>query len=96
MRGRGPGAQPHLYANAAAQLARTVYGVPHVVTTHSLEPLRPWKEEQLGGGYRLPQLLRAAFEMDPATQLVLCCGQPDTPRSRRRRPHWSTSCSGSE
>ncbi|GAA3408327.1 hypothetical protein GCM10018952_05080 [Streptosporangium vulgare] len=30
-----------------------LYGTPHVVTTHSLEPLRPWKAEQLGGGYTL-------------------------------------------
>jgi starch synthase len=30
-----------------------MYGIPHVATVHSLEPLRPWKEEQLGGGYRL-------------------------------------------
>ncbi|MFC8367323.1 glycogen synthase [Streptomyces sp. NPDC057238] len=150
------------YANGAGHLARTLYGVPHVVTTHSLEPLRPWKAEQLGGGYALssmvertalrhadaviavseamrgdvlrvhpdidpdrvhvvhngidtavhrpdhdtaalrrhgidperpivlfvgrvtrqkglPQLLRAAFEMDPEAQLVLCCGRPDTP-----------------
>ncbi|MFF2201225.1 glycogen synthase [Streptomyces sp. NPDC058145] len=150
------------YANAAGHLARTLYGIPHVVTTHSLEPLRPWKAEQLGGGYRLsslvertavtsadavvavshamredvlrvypdidpervhvvhngidtevhrpdtgtaalerhgvdpdrptvlfvgrvtrqkglPHLLRAAFELDPTAQLVLCCGQPDTP-----------------
>jgi alpha-maltose-1-phosphate synthase len=150
------------YANSAGRLARTLYGIPHVVTTHSLEPLRPWKAEQLGGGYRLsslvertavtsadaviavshgmredvlrvypevdpervhvvhngidtdahrpdpgtaalerhgidpdrplvlfvgrvtrqkglPHLLRAAFELDPAAQLVLCCGQPDTP-----------------
>jgi starch synthase len=150
------------YANAAGQLAKTLYGIPHVVTTHSLEPLRPWKAEQLGGGYALssmveraalegadaviavshamredvlrvypgvdpdrvrvvhngidtvahgpdagtdalirhgvdpdrpivlfvgrvtrqkglPQLLRAAFEIDPRAQLVLCCGQPDTP-----------------
>ncbi|QGV78568.1 glycogen synthase [Streptomyces ficellus] len=150
------------YANAAGHLAKTVHGVPHVVTMHSLEPLRPWKAEQLGGGYALssmvertaveaadavvavshgmrddilrvypdvdparvhvvhngidttvqrpdhrvaalerygvdptrpivlfvgrvtrqkglPQLLRAAFELDPAAQLVLCCGQPDTP-----------------
>ncbi|MGC0330328.1 starch synthase [Streptomyces sp. SAI-170] len=149
------------YANAAGHLAKTLYGVPHVVTTHSLEPLRPWKAEQLGGGYALssmvergalehadaviavsrgmredilrvypevdparvhvvhngidtavhgpdlatdalvrhgvdpdrpivlfvgrvtrqkglPQLLRAAFEIDPEAQLVLCCGQPDT------------------
>ncbi|MFJ6654778.1 glycogen synthase [Streptomyces sp. NPDC091377] len=150
------------YANAAGALAKVRYGIPHVVTTHSLEPLRPWKAEQLGGGYALsslvertaleqadaviavsaamradilrvypgvdparvrvahngidtavhapdpgtgalrrhgvdpgrpivlyvgrvtrqkglPQLLRAAFAVDPAAQLVLCCGQPDTP-----------------
>ena len=41
------------YANMAGHLAKLLYGVPHVVTTHSLEPLRPWKVEQLGGGYRL-------------------------------------------
>jgi starch synthase len=41
------------YANLAGHLAKLVYGVPHVVTTHSLEPLRPWKREQLGGGYAL-------------------------------------------
>ena len=150
------------YANAAGRLAKVLYGTPHVVTLHSLEPLRPWKAEQLGGGYALssllertavesadaviavsagmrrdilavypevgpervhvvhngidatayrpdrgtealdrfgidparpivlfvgrvtrqkglPQLLRAAFELDPAAQLVLCCGRPDTP-----------------
>ncbi|WP_251058503.1 MULTISPECIES: glycogen synthase [unclassified Streptomyces] len=150
------------YANGAGRLAQTLYGIPHVVTTHSLEPLRPWKAEQLGGGYAvsslvertalesadaliavsrgmredilrvypdidpervhvvhngidtavhvpdhgtaalerhaidpdrpivlfvgrvtrqkgLPQLLQAAFEFDGTAQLVLCCGQPDTP-----------------
>jgi starch synthase len=41
------------YANLAGHLAALLYGVPHVVTTHSLEPLRPWKAEQLGGGYAL-------------------------------------------
>ena len=41
------------YANLAGHLAALRYGIPHVVTTHSLEPLRPWKAEQLGGGYRL-------------------------------------------
>ena len=149
------------YANLAGHLATLLYGVPHVVTTHSLEPLRPWKAEQLGGGYALsswcervaiesaaavvavsdamradllatypdvpaervrvirngidpseyapdpgtdvlerygvdprrpavvfvgritrqkglPVLLRAAARLDPATQLVLCAGQPDT------------------
>ncbi len=41
------------YANLAGHTAKLLYGVPHVVTTHSLEPLRPWKAEQLGGGYAL-------------------------------------------
>ncbi len=41
------------YANLAGHLAGLLYGVPHVVTMHSLEPLRPWKAEQLGGGYAL-------------------------------------------
>ena len=41
------------YANFAGYLARVLYQVPHVMTTHSLEPLRPWKAEQLGAGYRL-------------------------------------------
>jgi alpha-maltose-1-phosphate synthase len=41
------------YANFAGHLAKLTYGIPHVVTVHSLEPLRPWKAEQLGGGYAL-------------------------------------------
>jgi starch synthase len=41
------------YANLAGHLAKLLYGVPHVMTSHSLEPLRPWKAEQLGGGYAL-------------------------------------------
>jgi starch synthase len=150
------------YANLGGHVASLLYGVPHVVTVHSLEPLRPWKAEQLGGGYALsswcervaveaaaaivavsegmradvlaaypavppdrvhvirngidtaeyapdpatdvlgkygvdparpsvifvgritrqkgvPVLLRAAASLDPAAQLVLCAGQPDTP-----------------
>jgi starch synthase len=39
------------YANLAGHLAKLLYGIPHVATVHSLEPMRPWKEEQLGGGY---------------------------------------------
>ncbi len=39
------------YANFAGHLAKLLYDVPHVMTTHSLEPLRPWKADQLGGGY---------------------------------------------
>jgi starch synthase len=41
------------YANMAGHLSSLLYDVPHVVTAHSLEPQRPWKAEQLGGGYRL-------------------------------------------
>jgi alpha-maltose-1-phosphate synthase len=150
------------YAQFAGHLAKLTYGVPHVTTVHSLEPMRPWKAEQLGGGYALssfcertalesadvviavsegsrrdilacypaidpalvpvvyngidtaqyapdpgtdvlerfgidpgrpsvvfvgritrqkgvPHLLRAALEFDPAVQLVLCAGAPDTP-----------------
>ncbi|MEU6510958.1 glycogen synthase [Streptomyces sp. NPDC046942] len=154
------------YANLAGHLAKLLYGIPHVVTAHSLEPLRPWKAEQLGGGYALsgwaertaveaadaviavsgamrediltcypaldpkrvhvvhngidtrlyrpdhgtdallrhgvdpdrpyvlfvgritrqkgvPQLLRAVREIDPAAQVVLCAGAPDTPEIDR-------------
>lgn len=41
------------YANLAGHLASELHGIPHVMSAHSLEPLRPWKAEQLGGGYRL-------------------------------------------
>ncbi|MER5717884.1 glycogen synthase [Streptomyces sp. NPDC002132] len=154
------------YANLAGHLAQQLHGVPHVVTAHSLEPLRPWKAEQLGGGYALsgwaertaveaadaviavsgamrddilgcypaldpervhvvhngidtalyrpdngtdalsrigldpdrpfvlfvgritrqkgvPHLLRAARRIDPAAQVVLCAGAPDTPEIDR-------------
>ncbi|MFE6994625.1 glycogen synthase [Microbacterium sp. NPDC057659] len=150
------------YANFAGHLASQLHGIPHVLTAHSLEPLRPWKAEQLGGGYAvssgveklayenaaaiiavsagmrsdilrsypqvdparvrvihngidverwrpveddaflqsvgmdvarpsvvfvgritrqkgLPYLLRAAAELPPDVQLVLCAGAPDTP-----------------
>jgi starch synthase len=149
------------YANLGGHLAALLAGIPHVMTVHSLEPLRPWKAEQLGGGYAVsswcertavesaaaviavsdgmrsdvlacypavdparvrvirngidtvqytpdhgtgvlekygvtpgrpmvlfvgritrqkgvPVLLRAAAQLDPAAQLVLCAGQPDT------------------
>jgi len=41
------------YANLGGHFAKLIHGVPHVVTVHSLEPMRPWKAEQLGGGYAL-------------------------------------------
>ena len=47
------------YANGAGHVASLLHGIPHVVTAHSLEPLRPWKAEQLGGGYRLSSWIEA-------------------------------------
>ncbi|MFE9995252.1 glycogen synthase [Streptomyces avermitilis] len=41
------------YAHLAGHLGKLLHGIPHVMTAHSLEPLRPWKAEQLGGGYAL-------------------------------------------
>ena len=51
------------YANLAGHLAGLLHGVPHVISAHSLEPLRPWKAEQLGGGYALSSWAeRQAYE----------------------------------
>ena len=51
------------YANFAGHLASQLHGIPHVLTAHSLEPLRPWKAEQLGGGYRVSSFAeRTAYE----------------------------------
>jgi alpha-maltose-1-phosphate synthase len=51
------------YANMAGHLGKILHGVPHVITAHSLEPRRPWKAEQLGGGYRLSSWVeRTAYE----------------------------------
>lgn len=51
------------YANFAGQVAGSLHGIPHLITAHSLEPLRPWKEKQLGGGYRLSSWVeRTAYE----------------------------------
>lgn len=57
------------YANFAGFLASQLHGIPHVVTAHSLEPLRPWKADQLGGGYRVSSWIeRTAFEA--ATRII--------------------------
>jgi starch synthase len=51
------------YANFAGHVGSLLHGVPHVLSAHSLEPLRPWKEEQLGGGYRVSSWVeRTAYE----------------------------------
>ena len=59
------------YANFAGHLAQLLYDVPHVITAHSLEPQRPWKAEQLGGGYRVSSWVeRTAYESADAVVAV--------------------------
>jgi len=59
------------YANLGGHLAKLVHGVPHVATVHSLEPLRPWKAEQLGGGYAVSRWCeRTALEAAEAVIAV--------------------------
>lgn len=59
------------YASLAGHVAKLLYDVPHVVTSHSLEPQRPWKAEQLGGGYRLSSWVeRTAYESADAVIAV--------------------------
>ena len=59
------------YANLAGHLTSMLHDIPHIVTAHSLEPLRPWKSEQLGGGYRLSTWAeRSAYESAAAVIAV--------------------------
>ena len=59
------------YSHFGGILAKLNYGVPLVITVHSLEPLRPWKREQLGGGYDFSVWLeRTALEMADAVIAV--------------------------
>jgi alpha-maltose-1-phosphate synthase len=59
------------YANLAGHVAKLLHDLPHVMTAHSLEPLRPWKAEQLGGGYALSSWVeRTAMESADAVVAV--------------------------
>jgi starch synthase len=59
------------YANFAGHVASLLGGMPHVVSAHSLEPMRPWKAEQLGGGYVLSSFIeRTAYESAAAVIAV--------------------------
>ena len=72
------------YANLAGHLAGLLHDIPHVVTAHSLEPHRPWKAEQLGGGYRLSSWTeRTAFEAADAVIAVSAGMRRDTLDSYR-------------
>ena len=59
------------YANMAGHIASLLHGIPHIMSGHSLEPLRPWKAEQLGGGYHLSSWVeRTAIESAAAVIAV--------------------------
>ena len=59
------------YAHFGGILAKLLYGVPLVITVHSLEPLRPWKREQIGRGYELSSWIeKTALEMADAVVAV--------------------------
>ena len=70
------------YANMAGHLAKLLHSVPHVVTAHSLEPMRPWKAEQLGGGYAVSSWVeRTAYEAADAVVAVSAAMRYDVLRS---------------
>jgi starch synthase len=70
------------YANMGGHLAKLLHGIPHVLTTHSLEPSRPWKEEQLGaGGYALSSWCeKTAIEAADAVIAVSAAMREDVQR----------------
>jgi alpha-maltose-1-phosphate synthase len=78
------------YANLAGHLASLLYGIPHVMTMHSLEPLRPWKAEQLGGGYALSSWAERVAATSAAAVIAVSEGMradiaaayPSIPRER--------------
>jgi starch synthase len=70
------------YANMAGHLARLLHGAPHVVSAHSLEPMRPWKAEQLGGGYAVSSWAeKTAYEAADAVIGVSAAMRDDIVRS---------------
>jgi starch synthase len=62
------------YANHAGHVAGELYGIPHVITAHSLEPRRPWKAEQLGGGYRVSSWIESSAYREAAAIIAVSEG----------------------
>lgn len=65
------------YANFAGQVASKLHGVPHLITAHSLEPLRPWKEQQLGGGYLLSSYIEKSAYEEASGIIAVSAGMRD-------------------
>jgi glycogen synthase len=79
------------YTHFGGMLAKMLYGVPLVVTVHSLEPLRPWKREQLGRGYDLSSWVeRTTLEMGDAVIAVSRSTAMDVERLFRIDPETIT------
>ncbi|MCL1838739.1 MAG: glycogen synthase [Propionibacteriaceae bacterium] len=62
------------YANFAGLVSSKYLDIPHVVTSHSLEPHRPWKAEQLGGGYRVSSWAEKTAFLDAAAVIAVSAG----------------------
>ncbi|HET9654437.1 MAG TPA: glycogen synthase [Kineosporiaceae bacterium] len=62
------------YANLAGHLAGLLYDIPHVLSAHSLEPLRPWKAEQLGGGYAVSSWAERTAYQGAAAVIAVSAG----------------------
>ena len=62
------------YAGMAGHLTALLHGIPHVVTAHSLEPMRPWKAEQLGGGYRVSSWIERTAVTAAAAVIAVSSG----------------------
>jgi starch synthase len=65
------------YANMAGHTASLLYGTPHIVSAHSLEPLRPWKAEQLGGGYQISSWAEATAYHSATAIIAVSDGMRD-------------------
>ncbi|MBN2177167.1 MAG: glycogen synthase [Demequinaceae bacterium] len=65
------------YANGAGHLASLLHGMPHVLTAHSLEPLRPWKAAQLGGGYRVSSWLEKTAYAEASAVIAVSSSMRD-------------------
>ncbi|GGK74940.1 glycogen synthase [Ornithinimicrobium pekingense] len=62
------------YANLGGHLGGLLAGIPHVVSAHSLEPLRPWKAEQLGGGYGISSMAEKVSYEGAAAIIAVSAG----------------------
>ncbi|HLS04520.1 MAG TPA: glycogen synthase [Actinomycetales bacterium] len=62
------------YANFAGHVSKLLHDVPHVISAHSLEPLRPWKAEQLGGGYRVSSFIERTAYLSADAVIAVSAG----------------------